>query len=188
VSGFTASAYGAEFLVFNHTDAVLNLDSTSGNYLRIQGVTFTQQSQNELTVDDYFQKKSSFSDPVFIEVGVVDSPVDAKKDYADIKLSRLTQGQKDFAIEAPYIQSQDVANSLMKWLVEKIMKPRKSVGLEVFGLPILQLGDIVEIDYVSKNNFNEISPIGKRFVVYNMEYSRSFGEVQSRVFLSEVTG
>ena len=188
ISGFTASAYGAEFLVFNHTDTVLNLDSTSGNYLRIQGVTFTQQSQNELTVDDYFQKKSSFSNPTFIEEGVVASPVDAKKDYVDIKLSRLTQGQKDFNIEAPYIQNQDTANSLMTWLVEKIMKPRKSVGMELFGLPILQLGDIVEIDYVSNNEFNEIAPVGKRFVVYNMEYTRSFGEVQSRVFLSEVSG
>jgi hypothetical protein len=188
VSGFTSSAYGAEFLIFNHTDTVLNLDSTSGNYLRIQGVTFTQQSLNELTVDDYFQKKSSFSDPTFIEEGIVESPVDAKKNYIDIKLSRLTQGQKDFNIEAPYIQSQDAANSMMKWLVEKIMKPRKSVGIEIFGLPTLQLGDIVEIDYVSKNNFNEISEKGKRFVIYNMEYSRSAGSISSKIFLSEVTG
>lgn len=188
VSGFTASAYGAEFLIFNHTDTVLNLDSTSGNYLRIQGVTFTQQSQNELTVDDYFQKKSSFSNPTFIEEGVVASPIDAKKDYVDIKLSRLTQGQKDFNIEAPYIQNQDTADSLMSWLVKKIMKPRKSVGIDLFGLPILQLGDIVEIDYMSSNEFNEIAPVGKRFVVYNMEYTRAFGEVQSRVFLSEVSG
>jgi len=187
VSGFTASAYGAEFLVFNHTDTVLNLDSTSGNYLRIQGVTFTQQSENELTVDDYFQKKSSFSNPVFIEEGIVDSPVDAKKNYIDIKLSRLTQGQKEFNIDAPYIQNQDTANDLMKWLVEKIMKPRKSVGLEVFGLPTLQLGDIVEIDYTSSNGFNEIAEKGKRFVVYNMEYSRTANEIQSRVFLSEVS-
>jgi len=59
-AGFFASSYGAEFLVFNHTDTVLNLDSTSGNYLKIQGVTFTQQSVNELTVDDYFEKKSNF--------------------------------------------------------------------------------------------------------------------------------
>ena len=188
VSGFTASAYGAEFLVFNHTDTVLNLDSTSGNYLRIQGVTFTQQSQNELTVDDYFQKKSSFSNPTFIEEGLVASPIDAKRDYTDIKLSRMTQGQKEFSIEAPYIQNQDTADSLMSWLVKKIMKPRKSVGIELFGLPILQLGDIVEIDYVSDNEFNEVAPVGKRFVVYNMEYVRSFGEVQSTVFLSEVTG
>jgi hypothetical protein len=191
VSGFTASAYGAEFLIFNHTDSVLSLDSTSGNYLRIQGVTFTQQSQNELTVDDYFQKKSSFSNPIFTEEGVVESPVDAKKNYIDIKLSRLTQGQKDFSIDAPYIQNQDTADDLMKWLVEKIMKPRKSVGLQVFGLPTLQLGDIVEIDYasdISENGFNEIAARGKRFVVYNMEYVRAEKEVQSRVFLSEVSG
>ncbi|MGA1047474.1 MAG: hypothetical protein ACO3UU_05655, partial [Minisyncoccia bacterium] len=41
-SGFQADAYGAEFLIFNATDKALVLDDTSGNYLRIQGVTFTQ--------------------------------------------------------------------------------------------------------------------------------------------------
>ena len=44
VSGFRAGSYGAEFLIFNATDTALSLDETSGNYLRIQGITFTQQS------------------------------------------------------------------------------------------------------------------------------------------------
>jgi len=49
--------------VFNATDTALNLDETSGNYLRIQGITFTQQSSNTLTVDQYFNKNSVMSDP-----------------------------------------------------------------------------------------------------------------------------
>jgi uncharacterized delta-60 repeat protein len=185
VAGFFASAYGAEFLVFNHTDTVLNLDSSSGNYLRILGVTFTQQSVNDLTVDDYLEKKANFADPQLIQEGVVESPVDAKKYYTDIKLSRLTQGNKEFTLDGPYIQSKDSASRMMKWLVEKIMKPRKSVGVSVFGLPILQLGDVVEFDYRT-NNFNQISEQGQRFVIYNIEYSRSLGEVSMNVYLSEV--
>jgi hypothetical protein len=51
ISGFRANPYGAEFLIFNVTDFALNLDETSGNYLRIQGITFTQQSSHDLTVD-----------------------------------------------------------------------------------------------------------------------------------------
>jgi len=186
-AGFFASSYGAEFLVFNHTDTVLNLDSTSGNYLKIQGVTFTQQSVNELTVDDYFEKKSNFADPQFVSETLVDSPVDAKKYFTDIKLSRLSQGSKEFSIAATYIQSKDSANSMMDWLVRKIMKPRKSVGISVFGMPILQLGDIVKIDYLSSNGFNEVSDADQRFVVYNIEYTRSLQEVGMNVFLTEVT-
>jgi esterase/lipase superfamily enzyme len=185
-SGFTAGAYGAEFLVFNHTDTILNLDSSSGNYLRIQGVALTGESENELTVDDFFDKKSNFSSPVFISEGIVDSPVDAKQNYVDIKLSRLTQGRKDFNIDAPYIQTQDSALSLMEWLTDRIMKPRRSLGLNLFGMPILQLGDIVELDYISKDNFEELAPRGTRFVIYNIEYSRSFNNLTMRVFLSEV--
>jgi hypothetical protein len=76
---------------------------------------------------------------------------------------------------------------MMDWLVRKIMKPRKSVGISVFGMPILQLGDIVKIDYLSSNGFNEVSDADQRFVVYNIEYTRSLQEVGMNVFLTEVT-
>lgn len=186
VSGFIAGAYGAEFLVFNNTDTVLNLDSTSGNYLRIQGVALTGMSENQLTVDDFFEKRSSFASFAFSESDLVQSPIDAKKDFIDIKLSRLTQGVKEFSITSPYIQTQDSAQSLMKWLTERIMRPRKSVGVEVFGLPILQLGDLVELDYASPNGFNEISLRESKFVIYNIEYSKRANGLQMRVYLSEV--
>jgi len=186
VSGFRAGAYGAEFLVFNNTDTALSLDSASGNYLRIQGVTFTQQSDNELSVDEYFDKIGNLSDPEIIGEFVVRSPEVAKEKYRDIKLSRLTQGKNSFSINAKYIQSQDTAESLMDWLSEKIMKPRKSVGVEVFGLPILQLGDIVQVEYKNENGIEEISPEGSRFVVYYMDYDRKEDGPTMNVYLSEV--
>jgi len=186
-SGFLAGAYGAEFLVFNHTDTALSLDSTSGNYLRIQGVTFTQQSDHQLTVDDYFQKKSNFADPKFLSTSFVESPVDAKKDYTDIKLTRITEGKKDFSLSAPYIQTQAHAERLMDWLSEKIMKPRKSVGVRVFAMPTLQLGDIVQIDYLNKNNFYEIAKPEDKFVVYSISYTKDSTGPTMEVYLSEVT-
>lgn len=57
VSGFYADSYGAEFLIFNATDTLINLDETTGNYLRIQGITFTQDTTHELTVDEYFKNE-----------------------------------------------------------------------------------------------------------------------------------
>jgi hypothetical protein len=186
VSGFTAGSYGAEFLVFNNTDTALALDSTSGNYLRIQGVTFTQQSDNELSVDEYFDRIGNLSDPEFIGDQLVRSPEVAREKYRDIKLSRLTQGRSSFSIDATYIQSQDTADSLMTWLTEKIMQPRKSVGVEVFGLPILQLGDIVQIKYTNENGVDEIAPESSRFVVYYMDYDRKENGPSMNVYLSEV--
>jgi hypothetical protein len=186
-SGFIADAYGAEFLIFNSTDTALNLDDSSGNYLRIQGVTFTQQSPSELTIDDYFSKKSDLSNPEISASNLVYSPLVAEQEYLDIKYSRGNYGKKEFSLDTPYVQSRDEANSLMAWLVSKITKPRKSVGVKIFGMPILQLGDIVGIDYVNSKGFDEVSTNDERFVVYSMEYSRGSSGPEMNVFLSEVS-
>jgi hypothetical protein len=185
VSGFRAGSYGAEFIVFNATDTQIVLDQPSGNYLQIQGITFTQQSSNNLTVDNYFSKSSDFSDPKFVGDALVSSPLKAKRDYEDIKLSRMTYGKKDFSLDVEYIQTDDDANSLMKWIISKIMKPRKSVGLKIFSMPILQLGDIVNIDY-KQNGVDIVGTTGKRFVVYNIDYSKSKDGPEMTVHLSEV--
>ena len=184
VSGFRAGSYGAEFMIFNATDTAISLDETTGNYLRVQGVTFTQESENRLTVDDYFNKHSSLSNPEFITETTVSNPFKFKQDYQDIKLSRMTYGKKDFSLNTPYIQSYDEANSLMKWLVEKITKPRKSIGVKIFAIPTIQLGDIVTLDY-QENGINMASS-SNRFVVYNIDYAKNSDGPDMTLFLSEV--
>lgn len=186
VSGFTAGAYGAEFLIFNCTDFALSLDSSSGNYLRIQGITFTQQSTNELTVDNYFNKVGDLSGA---ELGVFEeaySPLKYKERFNDIRNSRFTYGNKEFTIDATYIQSQDDAHQLMGWIVNKVMQPRKSVGLSIFAMPTVQLGDIVKIDYTTPTGIKDVALADTRFVVYNIEYTRSDNGPEMTVYLSEV--
>jgi len=185
ISGFRAGSYGAEFLVFNATDTTLNLDSTSGNYLKIQGITFTQESNVDLTVDEYFSKNSNLANPEVVGSSLVVSPLKIKKDYQDIKLSRMSYGKKDFSLDVPYIQSQDAAESLMSWVINKIMKPRKSVGVKIFANPMIQLGDIINLDYID-NLIEMVSPKSSRFVVYNIEYSKDQSGPSMTVFLSEV--
>jgi hypothetical protein len=113
------------------------------------------------------------------------SPLTAKQTYIDIMNSRSVYGKKDFVIDGPYIQNADNANKLMDWLVTKVMKPRKSVGLEIFPTPIMQLGDIVQVSYTDKNSVEQISA-SSRFVVYNIEYSRDGNGPSMTVYLSEV--
>lgn len=186
VAGFLAGSYAAEMLVFNTTDAPLSLDSQTGNYLRIQGVTFTQESSNELSVDDFYKKRSDFSDPQLIDNTRVISPQVSKREYQDIKNSRITYGRNEFSIAAPYIQSHDDANDMMSWIMSKIAIPRKSVGANIFSTPILQLGDVVEVDYVDQNGVRIVSAPNSRFVVYSTEYSRSVNGPEMTVYLSEV--
>jgi hypothetical protein len=185
VSGFVPTAYGAEFLVFNATDTALSLDETTGNYLQIQGVAFTQESKQSLTVDDYFSRSSSLSNPVFVEQDLVTSPIAQKELFMDIKNSRLTYGNKEFTLEVPYVQTQDDARDLMAWIISKTHKPRKSIGVKMFAMPTLQLGDIVKVQYVNADGLDEIGT-DNRFVVYSIDYSRSTEGPEMTVYLSEV--
>ena len=186
VSGFVSSAYGAEFLLFNTTDKVLNLDETSGNYLRILGVTFTQESKHDLTVDEYFKENGNVTDTDTYGRIDANEVFDNKKDYRSIKNSRITYGRKEFNISSEYIQTQEAAESLMGWMIDKIIKPRKSIGVSVFAIPTLQLGDIVTIDYKDENQIDQVADENTRFVVYNIEYRRSLNGPNMTVYLSEI--
>ena len=185
ISGFMGGAYGAEFLVFNATDSALVLNEDGAN-LAIHGVTITQSSSTELSVNDYFSRKSDFSDSEFVADPLVDSPQKAKEYYQDIKLSRITYGNREFSLDAKYVQSEDDAFELMSWMLGKVTKPRKSVGVRIFPNPTIQLGDIVKINYKDSQGTSLIGPEESRFVVYNIAYDRSDGATSMTIYLSEV--
>ena len=194
VSGFVGNPYGAEFLVFNTTDFSINLDETSGNYLRILGVTFTQESDRKLTLDEYMKNKSDLSNPDFNGSALsesLDNPNAASKNYRQIKNSRAAYGKNEFSIGSSYIQSADQAEEIMGWLIDKISEPRLSVGLSIFPMPTLQLGDIVSINHKTRNTngqlIDEVAGPEKRFVVYNIEYVRNNNGPEMTVYISEVS-
>jgi hypothetical protein len=137
-------------------------------------------------MDEYFNKNSDFSNPELSGSTVIKSPVKYDNDFKDIKVSRMTHGKRDFSLQTPYIQTQDDANSLMEWIVNKVVKPRRSVGVKIFAIPTLQLGDIVTVDYKDKDNVNQLSSDASRFVVYNIEYAKNSEGPDMTVYLSEI--
>ena len=185
-SGFYADSYGAEFLIFNATDTAINLDETSGNYLRIQGITFTQDTTHELTVDEYFKKRSNFSNPQLTSSSQIISPLIEKEKFDNIKLSRMIYGNNEFTLDTPYIQTQDDAEGLMGWIINKLMVPKKSIGIKIFATPTIQLGDIVTINYKNSDNLDLVTSDSSRFVVYNIEYMRKINGPDMTLYLAEV--
>jgi hypothetical protein len=186
VSGFAADSYGAEFLVFNNTDTILNLDEKTGNYLRILGVAFTQNTTNSLTVDDYLKRRGNLSDVELKGSDVIESPFRSIEQYEKIKQSRILYGKNDFTLESLYIQDQDTAEDILGWIIEKNIRPRKSVGLKIFSMPTLQLGDVVNINYKDDAGIDLVSPTSTKYVVYNINYEKSVGGPEMTVYLSEV--
>jgi hypothetical protein len=186
VSGFQADSYGAEFLVFNSTDKAINLDETTGSFLRIQGITFTQNTTHELTVDEFFKKRSNMADPELTDTNQIISPFIEKEKYDRIRQSRMTYGKNEFSIDSQYIQTQDSAESLMNWIINKVMEPKKIVGANIFSIPTLQLGDIVTLDYKDSDGLDLVTADSTRFVVYNIAYSRGQDGPSMTIYLSEV--
>jgi hypothetical protein len=177
VSNFRANPYTAEFLLFNITDFAVNLDESTGNYLRIQGITFTQQSSHDLTVDEYFKKNSDLSS--YGNYGVLNNS------YMDIQNSRMKYGKQEFSLTGTYIQSIATAESLMDWMVRKVMKPKKSIGLDIFANPMIRLGDIVTISY-AQDSIDQVASPTDRFVVYHIDYNRGPDGPSMSLYLSEV--
>lgn len=183
VSGFYAGAYGAEFLIFNAVDKNLNLDDTTGNYLRILGISFTQNTTHSLKVDDFFKKNSNFTTSLYS--GSNDSQ-DYQRLYTDILNSRNKYGRNDFTIDAQYVQTDAAAESIMDWTIKRVLYPRKTVGVSTFATPHIQLGDIVQIVHKDDNNLPYIDDESKRFVVYNIEYQKGGGSASTTIHLAEV--
>jgi hypothetical protein len=186
VSGFYAGSYGADFLVFNSLDSNINIDDTTGNFLRIQGITFTQNTTKSLTVDDYYAKTSNFADPLVSSDGVLVDPNIEKQEYNRILNSRIKYGVNEFNIASTYIQTDDVAQEILGWTIDKISKPKTLVGINTFGTHNLQLGDIIQINYKNNDGTDVISSPETRFVVYNIQYQKSSGEETMTMYLAEV--
>jgi hypothetical protein len=186
VSGFFAGSYGADFLVFNCQDTNINLDDTTGNFLRIQGVTFTQNTTKTLSVDNYYKRLATLSDPVYREDGTLINPNIQREEYNRIINSRTRYGLNEFTLESPYIQTDEAAEDVFGWTIKKVSVPKILVGINTFATQNLQLGDIIEINYKNNGGVDVISDPSKRFVVYNIEYSKNSSDETMTMYLAEV--
>ena len=185
ISGFLPGSYGAEFLIFNTTDKAIDLSESSTNRVMIQGITFTQNISNVLTVDDYFKELSNFSDPVITSNNLIVSPGRSEKVYDSIRNSRAVYGNKSFSIDSVYIQNEDSAKDIMKWILDKTIRQRKVFEIDTFGTSHVQLGDIVKIDFDLPEGVKMIDE-NKRFVVVSVTYGRSSSSVKSQLRVMEV--
>ena len=181
VTGYSSTPYRAEFLVFNTSDFAVGLGDGQdySTILNIVGIGYTEEVARELTVDGFYNNRSDFS------TNSDYSSQTYKNKYTDIKNNRLSYGNKAFTIESPYIQSEETATELMEYIINKVSVPRKAVGVQVFGMPIIQLGDLVKFSYdtnlILPNTVTE-----NNFVVYGIEQDVSETGPSTTLYLSEV--
>ena len=99
----------------------------------------------------------------------------------------MKYGRNEFnSIESIYIQDDDTAEDILGWVVNKSIRPRKIVGVSLFGMPHLQLGDIVTMDYKNYDGHDVVIDPDSKMVVYSMEYNKSAGATNMTAYLVEV--
>ena len=133
------------------------------------GIGTSTTTNNRLTVDDYFNKNTLTSNPQFVGETLISNPYKFKQDYQDIKLSRMTYGKKDFALDATYIQSQDEASSLMKWMIEKTTKPFYHMGGDVGVSSLLKPTDALG-DSIAELSDVDVIPLS--YILEKIDWNR----------------
>jgi len=66
------------------------------------------------------------------------------------------------------------------------MEPKKAIGIKIFANPMIQLGDIVNINYKNIDGVDLVTQEDTKFIVYNIEYSRRLTGPDMTAYLVEV--
>ena len=60
------------------------------------------------------------------------------------------------------------------------------IGLTAFGVSNMQLGDIVNIKYLSNEGIEVVSDSSTRFSIYQIEYNKDTNGIATTMYLAEV--
>lgn len=92
------------------------------------------------------------------------------------QLEYLTDDTSQYAVKEPvvfesnWLQSETDVKSLANWIKEKVVNKGKIVNLEIFGNPLLSVGDIITIKY-TYNGFDGT----QKFIITNVSHSYDQG-------------
>ncbi len=93
----------------------------------------------------------------------------AGQNYFDSKDS-LSSNKQITSFDAQWIQTKEAASSLSEFLTKQWSQSTSDVTLDIFGNPILQVGDIVSINYPTRGLDGS-----KKFVIKSIDHNISTG-------------
>lgn len=139
ISGYYADPYEAEFLIWSHADRLLDVASEE-TPLNITGICFENNTEQILTMDDYLLGEyAGSSRSVSYDAGI---------NLRNRLMIARSQGETErVELDSDYIQNREYALKMMKWLSGFIGEERLELRINAFGVPHLQIGDIVTVDH-----------------------------------------
>ena len=141
VSGYYANPFFADFMLWSQADRLMDLASSGGeSNLSLLGLPFQDNEPTSITIDDYLTGN--------YEGAATNVAYDINTDFRKNLLAIRASGATDrIAFDSQYIQNRDYALKMLKWLKGFMGVERTELEVKAFGIPHIQLGDIVRVEY-----------------------------------------
>jgi hypothetical protein len=133
VSEYTAGSFGASFWLYNTANTAIQIDESSQTPLWI--AAYSLKSINPGTV-----QSSKF----------IEKPEYDKEENDIYTTNRNVYGKQEIILSGDFINSWTQSTSLAKWVLQNLSKERKTINLQIFPNPLLELGDKVGVLYSDK--------------------------------------
>jgi hypothetical protein len=164
ISGYYADAYKAHFMIWSHADRLIDLgqDETT---VSIIGLPFENNPEKKITIDEFLTGN--------YEGAATNVPYNTGTQFRKRLLASRAAGQTEkISFSSMFIQNRDYALKMMRWLSGFMGVERSELDVKAFGVPHIQLGDIVTVDYsipyytedTVPANTAEITPLTPAFV------------------------
>ncbi len=185
VTHYTADPYNASMMLWAQSDRTIRL--TDDMTLNIYGLTFANNAEQTVKLDDFLTGRSDSASQYVVD--------NAGLQLRNKLLANRAAGMTDkIVLESPFIQSREYAEKIFKWLMGFIGTEKTKLSLTMFGIPHIQIGDIVTVDYdmpvkiaTRANETENVDPTtpeynvtmipfednGKRFIVRHISIDRN---------------
>lgn len=138
VSDFKTTNHGASFWVHNTGNSAITLDGTSGTPLYVFGFPLVERNPGSIKSSEFLEKQNYETD--------INDKYNA---------NRKLYGKQELQLSGQFINNRLQAKSLAKWVINNLSKERKTLKVDIFANPLLQLGDKVGLLYSDKYYTNE---------------------------------
>jgi len=133
ISDAVLSSFGSSFWLYNTSNGAIQIDESAQTPLWISAFALKSVSPGMVSSSNLIEKEEY-----------------DKKDNDIYTVNRNLYGKQELMLSGEFINNLEQAKGLAEWVTDNLSTERKSITLEIFPNPILELGDKVGLLYSDK--------------------------------------
>lgn len=133
IKKYVPTAFGAKIVVVNTSSGPITLDDEATRPLYVVGVALEELNSGIITAKTIYGDDDENDEQL------------NKLRKSDREKNIAIYGEQTFSLDNQFIQTNDQALSLMRWILQHCNRQRLKLSMEIFENPLLELGDKVKI-------------------------------------------